>query len=680
MSPHLPPVDPAVTAQLVAALTPRLRKRLDAGVAKVAGRPATRDGVLVRVALDDDTDLELHAPGGVVTSAEAIRCGCLLAPDCLHRAAAASAAPVAEPADPAAEEPLPTETSGTEAQVTETPGTEPAATAARRTSHPAPVSDSSPARTAVPGGVAAPGNGDAQLTATPAQCTAAAALREAAAAVLEAGVDGAGAVLQAELLRAAHTARLAGLPRAAGRAVSVVTALRAARDADPAHRLSDLTAALRDVLVLAHRLPQATGPELAGLRGRVRRPYAPDGSLRLYGLFAEPVLTATGYAGTVTWTADAAGRLYTVPDVAPGGAARAMGSAERAVRVGDTSLTPRELSRAGLAVSGATVSPTGRLGAGAGVRAVRAPGASWHAEPLDRLWAVPAAEQVARALASDLDVPQAHGTDSGGDGGGSGDDGDEPAARTGRDGQDLLFLDVTLIGTVREAAGECLLADCGGLTVRLAAAHDDPALPHRENLRLLALLATAPGARLRVIARLTPAPVPRALLLATSLPADPGTHADLGLDRLRRADLPTAPTAGAPGEARGIRPAPTAPIVQPVQPVQPATAADEAPVHLLRRRVHQAVSGGRRVLAFPGSRESEAARLRRCGLGTAGELLTALHATAAERARDPFGRLLPADTGRFTTAWLGAAVYAEEVDRALCAAAWGAGPPRLAAR
>ncbi|MFF0587617.1 hypothetical protein ACFYWD_16755 [Streptomyces sp. NPDC003781] len=671
MSPHLPPVDPAVTAQLVAALTPRLRKRLDAGVAKVAGRPATRDGDVVRVALDDDTDLELHAPGGVVTSAEAIRCGCLLAPDCLHRAAAASAAPVAEPADPAAEEPLPTKTPGTEAQATDPRRTEPAATAARRESHPASVSDSSPARTAVPGGVAAPGNGDAQLTATPAQCTAAAALREAAAAVLEAGVDGAGAVLQAELLRAAHTARLAGLPRAAGRAVAVVTALRAARDADPAHRLSDLTAALRDVLVLAHRLPQATGPELAGLRGSVRRPYAPDGSLRLYGLFAEPVLTATGYAGTVTWTADAAGRLYTVPDVAPGGAARAMGSADRAVRVGDTSLTPRELSRAGLAVSGATVSPTGRLGAGAGVRAVRAPGASWHAEPLDRLWAVPAAEQVARALASDLDAPQAHGTDSGGDGGGSGAYGDEPAARAGRDGQDLLFLDVTLIGTVREAAGECLLADCGGLTVRLAAAHDDPALPHRENLRLLALLATAPGARLRVIARLTPAPVPRALLLATSLPADPGTHADLGLDRLRRADLPAAPTAGAPDDARGIRPALT---------VQPATVADEAPVHLLRRRVHQAVSGGRRVLAFPGSRESEADRLRRCGLGTAGELLTALHATAAERARDPFGRLLPADTGRFTTAWLGAAVYAEEVDRALCAAAWGAGPPGLAAR
>ncbi|MGV9588075.1 hypothetical protein [Streptomyces tendae] len=662
MSPLLPPVDPSVTAQLVAALTPRLRKRLDAGVAKLAGRPVARDGDIVRLAVDDDTDLELHAPGGVVTTAEAIRCGCLLAPDCLHRAAAASAAPVAEMPDPVAEIPDPV---AGEPSLTKAPRTAPPTSVPVTTS---PATAGSAADDA-PAGAVDP----APESATPAQRTAAAALHDAAAAVLEAGADGAGAVLQAELLRAAHTARLAGLPRAAGRAVAVVTALRAARDADPAHRLGDLTTALRDVLLLAHRLPEAAGPELAGLRGRVRQPYTPDGSLRLYGLFAEPVLTSTGYAGTVTWTADAAGRLYTVPDVAPGGAARAAGSADRAVRIGDTSLTHRELSRAGLAVSGATVSPTGRLGAGAGVRAVRAPGASWRAEPLDRLWAVPVAEQIARALASDLDVPKAQDTGLAGDTGDTSDGSTQPTAQDGRDGRDLLFLDVTLIGTVREAAGECLLADCDGLTVRLAAAHDDPALPDRENLRLLALLAhgRGPGTRLRVVARLTPAPLPRAVLLAASHPTDPDTHVDLGLDRLRRADLPAEPTAGTSVGAGDARPAPT---------VQPATASDEAPVHLLRRRVHQAASGGRRVLAFPGSKESEAARLRRYGLGTAGALLTALHATAAERARDPFGRLLPADTGRFATAWLGAAVYTEEVDRALCAAAWGASSPGLDSR
>jgi hypothetical protein len=100
MRQELPPVAPSVTAELVAALSPRLRKRLDAGIAKLADRPAVRDGDTVRIALDDDTDLELHAPEGTVTAADAIRCGCLLAPDCLHRAAAASAAPVAEQTKP----------------------------------------------------------------------------------------------------------------------------------------------------------------------------------------------------------------------------------------------------------------------------------------------------------------------------------------------------------------------------------------------------------------------------------------------------------------------------------------------------------------------------------------------------------------------------------------------------
>ncbi|MFI8191599.1 hypothetical protein ACIF8T_22740 [Streptomyces sp. NPDC085946] len=593
MSPDLPPVVPSVTAELVAALSPRLRKRLDAGVAKLAARPAVRDGDTVRIAVDDDTDVVLHAPGGTVTGADAIRCGCLLAPGCLHRAAAASAAPIADDVPV----PGPSGASGP------------------------PEGTPQAAKTAGPAGPAPRTEPAAADVATAGQRDAARAVSAAAAAVLEAGTDGAGAVLQAELLRAAHTARLAGLPRAAAGAVSVVTAVRAARSADPGYRLADLAGAFRDVLGVTHRLPHATGPDLAELRGTVRQPYRPDGSLRLYGLFSEPVLTATGYAGAVTWTADAEGRLYTVSDVAPGGPARATGAADRTVRIGDTALTHRELSRAGLAVSGATVSPAGRLGAGAGVRAVRASGAAWHGEPLDRLWAVPVAEQAARAL---------------------------------NGGHGLLFLDVTVTGTLRETAGECLLADCAGLTLRLGTAHDDPALPCRDNLRLLA---AARSDRLRIVARLVPGPLPRAVLLAAGHPADPAARVDLGLDRLQHADLPSG------AAAHG---GPAAP------PAGPAHAVDEAPLHLLRRRLHQAVSGGRRVLAFSPGGPGDAARLRGLGLGTAGDLLDDLHAAAADRSRDAFGRLLPADTDRFARAWLAAAVYTDLVERALCAAAWGA--------
>ncbi|MFJ9562067.1 hypothetical protein ACIRQQ_18710 [Streptomyces fuscichromogenes] len=598
---ELPAVAPAVTAELVAALTPRLRKRLDAGVAKLADRPVVRDGDTVRITVDDEgSTLELHAPAGVVADVAAIRCGCLLAPDCLHRAAAASAAPVADMTAPAES----TGEAGTGVGAGEA-GTAEGAGAAQATR-----SAEGPA--GAKGGATA-----VEESASPSQLVAAHAVLGAVAAVLDAGTDGSGAVLQAELLRAAHTARLAGLPRAAAAAVSVVTALRAARAADPAFRLTELVTAVAETLFVAHRVPFATGAELAGLRGTLRQPYTPDGSLRLYGLFSEPVLTASGYAGAVTWTADAGGRLYTVSDVAPGGAGRAVGAADRAVRIGDTALTHRELARAGLAVSGATVSPTGRLGAGAGVRAVRASGADWRAEPLDRLWAVPVAEQVGQALGG---------------------------------GRDLLFLEVTPVGAVREAAGDCLLADCGGVPLRLTAAHDHPALPHRDNLRLLA---AARGSRLRVIARLAVAPHARAQLLATEHPGHVGSRVDLGLDRLQHADLP----APAPASATA-----------------PAAACDtgpEAPLHLLRRRVGQAASGGRRVLAFPGDSAADAHRLRRHGLGTAGDILDELLAAAAERSRDAFGRLLPADTHRFARAWLTAARYTDEVDRVLCAAAWG---------
>ncbi|MDX2709299.1 hypothetical protein PV350_41625, partial [Streptomyces sp. PA03-6a] len=95
---------------------------------------------------------------------------------------------------------------------------------------------------------------------------------------------------------------------------------------------------------------------------------------------------------------------------------------------------------------------------------------------------------------------------------------------------------------------------------------------------------------------------------------------------------------------------------------------------LLLRRVHQAASGGRRVLALPTNSAPDARRLRRAALPTAADLLEDLHRTAADRGRDPFGRLLPADTDRFALAWLAAAVYADELSRALCAAAWGADP------
>ncbi|MFD3959452.1 hypothetical protein [Streptomyces bacillaris] len=639
---QLPPVAPEVTATLVEDLSPRLRKRLDAAVTKLAARPTHRDGDTVTVAVDDDTELRLHAPGGVVATVDAITCGCLLAPACLHRAAAACAAPAADPpsepvpdaapepgsaADPTLEPTRATPRQPAPAPAAQPATTPPDSTPLTTTPH---ATDSTPATSAP---ALAPAPAPAPEEASPAQREAAAGLWSAGAAVLEAGVDGAGAVAQAALLRAAHTARLRQLPRAVSAALSVVTLLRAARAGDPSYRTADLVTALAELLGSAHRVGTATGAELAAVRGRARRPYSPDGSLRLYGLFTEPVVTGSGHGGARTWVATPDGRLCTVGDVAPGGVGRALGVADRTVRLGDTALTHRELGRAGLAVAGATVSPDGRLGAGKGVKAVTARGAAWTEPPLAALWETPPAEQAARALRSVSRYAEP-------DGGGS----------------DLLFLDVELLGAVRESGGACLLARCdGGSLVRLTVADDDPALAHRDNLMLLA---TAPGTRLRIIGRLVPAQHPRLTLLACSHPTGEGT-VDLGFDRLRRADLPD----------------PGAPVH--TAPPQPGGPGAESPLHLLERRVEQTVPAGRAALGLLGDVTAEARRLRHGGLPTAAGLLTALCASAAQRERDLFGRLLPADTDGFATHWLAAARYSAAVAESLCAAAWAPSPGTL---
>lgn len=602
MTAQLPPVAPEVTATLVENLSPRLRKRLDAAVTKLGARPTRRDGDTVVIAVDDETELRLHAPGGAVASAEAIECGCLLAPACVHRAAAACAAPTADPA----------------------PEPDDRATHAAPDHDPAPTTDSAP--TPAPTANSGPESASSPEVASPAQRVAADALWAAGAAVLEAGVDGAGAVTQAALLRAAHTARLRQLPRAAGAALSVVTLLRAARAGDPSYRTADLVTALAELLGTAHRLGIASGAELAAARGRARRPYTPDGSLRLYGLFTEPVVTDSGHGGVRTWVAGSDGRLCTVGDVAPGGAARALGVADRAVRLGDSALTHRELGRAGLAVSGATVSPDGRLGAGKGVKAVTARGAAWTEPPLAALWEAPPSEQAARALRSTSRYADP-------DGGGS----------------DLIFLDVELLGAVREPGGACLLAlGEGNIPVRLTVADDDPALAHRDNLMLLA---TAPGTRLRIIGRLVPAPHPRLTLLACAHPTGEGTI-DLGLDRLRRADLPGPAAPGHPA------------------PPPPGETGAHSPLYLLERRVEQTVPAGRAALGMLGDVTAETRRISRAGLPTAAGLLAALCASAAQRDRDHFGRLLPADTDGFALHWLTAARYTAAVAESLCATAW----------
>ncbi|MFI7673005.1 hypothetical protein [Actinophytocola sp. NPDC049390] len=355
----LPPVAPSVPADVLDDLPPRLRKRVDAAVARAADWTVTVDDDQATAPLDDETTLTWRLTDGVLTSADALTCSCLLAPRCLHRGVAVAAASVAAPT------PL-------DAPAEPTAGT-PADT---------PAADI-----------------------TDAERTAAAALWSAGATVLRAGASGSGTVVRAELLRAVHQARVASLHRAAASGLRVATALTAARTDDPSFDRAELTDDLLDLLLLCHDLRTGTVTDV--LRGTARREYRPVGSLRLYGLCTEAVVAATGHGGVVTHLVDDDGVLWTVPAIMPGGAERVPVAANGPVAVGESGLTHRALGRSGLLLSGGTASADHRLGAGQKVRAVAAKGVAWHEPPAAGLWREPLTDQVARAFAVRA-LPESH--------------------------------------------------------------------------------------------------------------------------------------------------------------------------------------------------------------------------------------------------------------------------------
>ncbi|MET9730492.1 hypothetical protein ABZZ79_07470 [Streptomyces sp. NPDC006458] len=647
MNAQLPPVAPDVVAAAVESLTARLRKKLDAAIESYGALPvAVADGVL-RVRCGEDAEVALTpGPSGAVTDAGQAVCSCLLAPRCLHRAAVLGACPVADAdADADTDVAAVAEPEQASADIGVDAGT------------PVSAEAGAPAEAGISD---APEEPPAPTGPTPAQVAAATALWTAAAAVLAAGVPAAGAVPQAELLRAAHTARLAGLHRAEAAALRVVRGLRAARARHDGHRLADLVANVRELL-LTTGLLAAANPDPA-LIGTARRAYRPGGGLRVHGVCREPVIAATGYGGVVTHLVSEDGRWFSVADVKPGGPARARGAGTASVTLGSGTLDHARLSRGGLLISGATLSPDGRLGSGKGVRATPVAGLSWTSGALATLFARPLTEAVSARLAGSA------GTDP---------------ERAEQSAGELIGCDVVLVGAV----GDQLLAreltpgrpDGDGLLIRLTPANGHPDLAHTANFRRLASL---PGLRLRVIGRLDPdraatlrplavGPVPDTEV-TLRLPAEWEGHADLGYDRLQGAHFPPPDVLPPDVLPPDVPPSDVLPLADGRDGPPPDPLA-QAPLWRLRRLVEVAVSGGRRAVAEPardGDRAGGGAALRRGGFRAAADLSAALTAEADRRTRDVFGRTAEADPDRYARAWLAAAVYLAGTERALVRATW----------
>ncbi len=530
-------------SELVKVVPARLTKKLDASP-RAADAWTWAEGA-ASLTVTTDTNETVTIPRTTLTDVAQVKCTCLLSPRCFHVLATVAILDVDDPGDPSAPaEPSPT-------------------------ALPEEVADSTEATEA----------GAETVGLTQAQRDAAEAAFLAAERVLVAGATAAGAVLQGELLRAAHAARSEGLPRLASAALRACRTLRGLREERPEITLPGLAGDLRELLAVSHaiRHDRATSSDI----GVARRAYETLGNLVLTGLFSEPVV-GNGYAGVVTTLCDAKGRLFTIRDVMPGEPVRARSAYGLAVRMGDTSIPHDDLVRDGLFVESATSSIDRRLGAGSKVKAVRR--GPTKLEDVASLFTVPVATQIARAYDA-LETPQ--------------DERPETA--------DLVFLEVEILGSdtrvihVRSApppstakVSEAPSAVAPAVPrFRLVPAHDAPDLAYIDNLRLIG---RAPGLRARLVARVLfdrPGTVAPLLLVPPSVPPEEGEprlslppawsdRVCLGFDRMQSAHI-----------IRGTSSNLTLPVDQ--GPGSEATRFD--PLAPLRRRLQRAVLGGARTLS-----------------------------------------------------------------------------------
>lgn len=605
-------IEAAAFAEVLDALPARLRKRLDAAVERAADWPreAPDDGgELIRV--DEETTVMLRVNEGVVRSAADVVCSCLLAPACLHRAAVASRLPVYEPGAALA------------------PGQQEAPSSAPTTVAVASEPEGKPLSMR--------------------ERAAVEALWEAGSAVLVAGLVGASLFTEAELARATHQVRALSLQRAAALGARVGIALRQARERRGEHRLEQYTADLRDLLFTAHSLLHATDPGvLDEARGIARRSYSEHGSLRLYGLFTEPIVARSGHAGVIGYAVDGEGTIWSTASIAPGGAELVRPSYDGALKLGGTTLAQRELGRSGLLVSGASSSPDRRLSSGKTTKAVRTAGIAWTEEPIAGLFEQPLSAQFARALRADRE------------------------AETYQAGDELVFLRARVFG--QDEAGALILEledpgqpDSTAGLIRCAAL--GPAPIYRHNFDRLAEL----GLRIRLIARPDNASPGTVIGLAVYDPELPAPdvwsgRVNLGLDRIPAAeDDEVAEAFAAEGAAAQER----EPSEESGSEPPSVFAPDPTSLHLVRSHVEQAASAGRAITRTT-TLDRDCARLDREALHTAASLLREL-AAQAQSVRDEFQRPLDSPAhprSGYPRAWLAAAVYAQAADEELTVNRW----------
>ncbi len=640
-----PRIAPDLLAELLDAAPARVRRRLDAAPRAADDWEWTADAERWTVLAGSES---VTLTGTELTEPEQVGCTCLLGPRCLHLLAVVS---LLEPLGQNANVPTPPDP--TQAH---SPATAASATPATPTTSGAPpVSESRgvPGTPAVPG---APAPGDRTAPgAAPTLCVlgapdplsalveiddaariAARAAWSAGARILACGVR-AGATHRSDLLRASALARTARLPRLASACATVAAG---PRDLDT-HRfaLGEYTDALTALLDVSRRLgggPEGPrpSPTLADV-GTGRRSYSEIGSLRLYGLGTERVVTTSGHAGVVThlvsFDADGGPSFWSVGDVAPGESARAHQVYSARVNFGGTARSHHELGRTGLIAQRVRASADGRLSSGAATTAAGTHRRSWDVDPLDRLWNRPFADQVSTALAAQTG----------------------PARRSG---SDLVFVELTITGPAAGAEGAEVVEATTGRVLRLGT--DGAQDSHRAHN--LALLARYSGAGLRTVAR--PVPDAPGTLVPFTVEIRGGAALPEGLGGRMNLSLDTLPSPGAAHSREGGAHA-SGDIAQPGS----GRPGSDTGLSGLERALARVAEAGREATPPVGAL---AGRLRAHHLPTGAELLTGVGAAGRARVRTLTGESVPAPPDALAAAWLAATTYTAAVRAHLNALAW----------
>jgi hypothetical protein len=673
-------VAPDFLASFLEALPSRLRRKLETEQNLTDGWTATIESTVEstvestigaeRLTIDagNDTTLHLGTQRVIVSTDNDLHCSCLLAPRCLHRGALLlSLAIHDEPhGDEAAETEDNTLQSATDTELQDGTqrsqthnGEDPTFTDDLRApddrlplATAGPIDATAPADLVVLPGLAVP---------SASQRLAAQAVWDAAAPIILQGIANSGSLRLASLLRAANVCRAEGLHLLARAAVALAAQLQRRQRGDASFVLAEATNDVRIVLSDAWRLStQAHVPEYLLKSGT--RSFSAQGGLRLTALACEPVIAASGYAGVVTHLIDASGSPRHLAQVMPGGPQDVKTSYQTAIRIGDTTINHDRLSRAGLIVSGATVAPDGRLGAGAGVKA--APSRSSVLVPLDlsnvaaraqaSLNGQPAQPLVvclARILATDrnqlvvaLENPLSDTNQA--------NEEDETSATEDQEQADDQLADAA---QENDAPTQRL--------AYLSATSNHQSLPANDNLRLLGKYV---GLRIVLCAEVVPAPIPTLRLLSFScvneadctFPSTWEQRCNAGLDRLEPSMIRFRP-----GD-------------QPLQSASGHSQSSSAPgvdvIGEVRRMTERVASLGTVALQTTIGNEGDrlVRSLRRHSLNHGASLLEHFNEVRHTTEREVDGRLRPPSTSQCAQAWLALATWETNAQTQLAIAAW----------